>query len=121
MNEENKQTTAFNMSIATLERIDELYRFNNECSLKTNIRGWLLGLQTLLLEVSPMMDETEEEEFEKLYQKINYIDKPTTVNEQNSNFEQRKTIQKADSFLRRILWNKGLTMTRKDDIEKMML
>ena len=115
------EATLFNMSLATLERINDIFKYNNECSLTMQTQKWLLGLQTLLLEVSPMMDEEEEKKFNKLYEQINYNPNPITVKDRNENFDNRLIIQKADSFLRRILWDKGLTMAKKEDINKGML
>lgn len=111
MAEENR-VTEWNQAQATQMRIDVILRKCHEASWEKDYKGWLSGIWSLFRELSPFFKEEERDEALK---KIRNAQNSSSGNNRNPPFED---YVKAESYLRRLLDEKGFLVPKVEDARK---
>lgn len=126
MEETSKPETKFNMSLAILERINNILNDTAVFSSHQELDSWFDLLLTLKREVSYLLKQTEETtnsthitgimplyfEYKKLKQrKIGW----------NKFWELYSKLEDYETFLKKLLYEKGLLIIHKEDIHKAVM
>lgn len=112
---ETQSTTQFNMSLATLMRIDSLLTFINKAKVVgTDALRLRCAIEGLYLELYPFLNEQEREEGEKM---LREIVANVRVNENVIEYNTKLFgwIYEFEKWMRNKLNEKGLLMAKKDD------
>lgn len=110
--------TAFNMGLATLERMDRLLNLCIYHSIDGDLYNWYKILMGLRREISSFIDEKELKEIEDLFNKIPAdawkMGNKVTVNIQHQN-KVYEILDNIDIKIKGLMKSKGLLMPKSDD------
>lgn len=113
-----EEESGFNMGIATLERIDTCFKDLKQFIRIGQIQGAILEVRELLSEVHKLLPKEEREQVDEFTQEINdnYVIRPSFKAHHTKNQECFEKIYEIQKLVKGVLWDKGFTMPKKDDI-----
>lgn len=107
-----EQGVPFNMSLATLARMNQLLDDASLAAMKKDRLGWFSNLMTLRRDLFPFLKPEEESEVERMF---NELPKTWSGNE-GHNVD--KVLDRIDIKMRKLMYKKGILMKKGEDITR---